>query len=104
MNLCVISGILGPVTKENVFKRGDGATVVDGHIKKFYNIGDNLKETRFFYTISGSKADKLLSYYKEGDKVIISGKLVSRVDEEGRYWYTINATSIAKLDEADTDL
>lgn len=103
MNIVMLSGELGPIEESNIFTRNDGATVVDGHIKKFYTINGNTKETRFFYTLSGSKADKLLREYREGDKVLITGKLVSRVDENGVYWFTINGTGISKLDPSEED-
>ena len=104
MNLAIISGTLGPIKDENVFTRTDGTTVVDGCIKKLYYIGDKVKESKFFYTISGNKADAFLDECHEGDKVILSGKLVSKIDEDGRCWFTINCTSVAKLDDKDSDL
>lgn len=104
MNLAIISGTLGPITEGNVFKRNDGVTVVDGHLKKCYFVNGSLKETRFFYTISGNRADEFLDNYHEGDKVVMSGKMISREDSDGRYWFTIGCTSVAKLDPSEGDL
>lgn len=104
MNLVMISGELGPIAPENIFTRNDGVRVVDGHIKKYYTINGSIKESRFYYTISGSKAEKLINDYLQGDKVILTGKLISRVDQDGRYWFTINATGISKLDPTEEDV
>ena len=104
MNLCMISGSMGPLNDEDVYIRGDGSTVVDSYIYKTYSKGDKQFDSHFYFTVAGAKADKLLREYREGDRVLITGKMATRVDDDGHYWVVIVVQSISKMDTIDTDI
>lgn len=104
MNQVIISGTLGRINDEDIFTRGDGATVVDSYIYKTYNKDGKTFDSHFYFTISGSKADKLLEHYQEGDRVLLTGKMATRIDNDGHYWVVIVAHSISKLDTQETDI
>ena len=98
MNLTMLSGTMGPLNESNVFIRADGATVVDSYIFKTYQKDEKVFDSHFYFTIAGSKADKLLKHFKEGDRAMVTGKLATRVDDDGHYWVVIVASNITKMD------
>lgn len=104
MNLCMISGTMGPLNDEDIFTRADGATVVDSYIYKTYTKNEKTFDSHFYFTIAGSKADKLLEEYREGDRVLLTGKLATRIDDDGHYWVVLVVSSVSKLDVIDTDI
>jgi len=104
MNLAMISGTMGPLNDEDVFIRHDGVTVVDSYVEKTYTKQDKVIKSRFYFTIAGSKADNLLDHYREGDRVLLTGKLATRVDDDGHFWVVIVASGFSKLDTIDTDV
>ena len=104
MNQVIISGTLGRLDDEDIFTRADGATVVDSYIYKTYNKDGKVFDSHFYFTIAGSKADTLLAHYREGDRVLLTGKMATRVDDDGHYWVVIVVQSIVKLDTIDTDV
>lgn len=104
MNLTMISGTMGPLNDEDVYVRGDGMTVVDSYIEKTYMKGDKEIHSHFYFTVAGYKADKLLENYREGDRVLLTGKLATRVDNDGHFWVVVVASGFSKLDSVDTDV
>lgn len=104
MNLAMVSGTMGPIRDKDIFIRNDGATVVDGYIEKTFMKGEQEIRSHYYFTVSGGKADNLLKYYRPGDRVMLTGKLATRVDEDGHFWVTIVASSFSKMDTIDTDI
>ena len=93
----MLSGTMGPLREDNIFLRGDNTVVIDSYIYKTYTRGEKTITSRFYFTVSGKKADKLLKYFHEDDNVMITGKLATRVDETGHYWVTIIASNFTKM-------
>lgn len=96
MNLVIISGKIGNL--QLVSSREDGSSLVDGVLYKPYQVDGVDMNRRYFFSVSGKKATEIYNEYKKDDNVIISGKLVSKVDENGLVWLLIVVSSIARLE------
>jgi len=96
MNLVVISGRIGNI--QMVSQREDGASLVDGYLCKPYTIDGVEINRKYFFSVSGKKATEIYNEYKKDDNVVISGKLVSKMDENGIIWMLIVISSIARLE------
>jgi len=96
MNLVVISGKIGNL--EVISQRDDGSSIIDGVLYKPYQVDGQEVNRRYFFSASGKRATDIYNEYKIGDNVVISGKLVSKVDEKGIVWMLIIVSSIARLE------
>ena len=96
MNLVVISGKIGNL--ELISQREDGSSIVDGVLYKPYQVDGKETNRRYFFSVSGKKATDIYNDYKINDNVLLSGKLVSKVDENGVVWMLIIVSSMARLE------
>lgn len=96
MNLVVISGKLGKL--QLVSQRDDGSSIIDGVLLKPYQVDGREINRKYFFSASGKRATEIYNEYKENDNVVLSGKLASKIDENGVVWLLIIVSSIARLE------